>query len=391
MADYEVWLTDDAGARLMPLNNFFFLTYTRATRAFSTCEIGLPYQDIKDKINPVFKPDRRIDIWRSPSPGIPMRREGSYLMRQYRIYSRKEDGVQVLVFYGRSARDLLRRRAVIQYAGTSFTTKTDNIDDMMKQIVRDQMLYNSCKSETGAADNARGWPDGEFSVQGYFGLGPMVTKSFADRNVLEVLEDLEDMSFQLNQVSSSNRRIFFDIVEDQYSGTSSFSYQFQTWADRRGVDRTQGMEFSIENGNMIATEYSLDVSEMFNAINVRGQGRGESRTILMALDSTSIYESRWNRCERIFESSNEPDSATLTNIGYQELAANRAVETIYCTFVNNPGSANTPRSLYGVDWDLGDTLRVSYAGMQFSADVMIIYVTVNDSGGETILGRNTMS
>lgn len=41
-----------------------------------------------------------------------------------------------------------------------------------------------------------------------------------------------------------------------------------------------------------------------------------------------------------------------------------------------------------MDWDLGDLVRVNYADKQFEAEINIIYVAVEDSGKETITGRN---
>jgi hypothetical protein len=35
---------------------------------------------------------------------------------------------------------------------------------MMKEIVREQMLYGSCRSSAGVLSNTRAYPNGEFSV-----------------------------------------------------------------------------------------------------------------------------------------------------------------------------------------------------------------------------------
>lgn len=60
------------------------------------------------------------------------------------------------------------------------------------------------------------------------------------------------------------------------------------------------------------------------------------------------------------------------------------------TFLNTPGNSQQPRSLYGLDWDLGDILPVQYAGKTFTAEVMIVYVSVNDQGIENIVGQNSV-
>jgi hypothetical protein len=58
------------------------------------------------------------------------------------------------------------------------------------------------------------------------------------------------------------------------------------------------------------------------------------------------------------------------------------------TFLDSPGSSYQPRSRYGIDWDLGDLLRVNYAEKNFGAMVAIVYVSINDQGKENISGLN---
>ena len=66
----------------------------------------------------------------------------------------------------------------------------------------------------------------------------------------------------------------------------------------------------------------------------------------------------------------------------------RPREELYVTFLNTPGGLHQPRSLYGVDWDLGDLVRVTYAGIQMEAEIVIVYVSYDENGEEEITGRN---
>jgi hypothetical protein len=421
---YELILTDERGKRITLLNKTdegaAFFSYSRVINGFGTVQIGLPYRQFKERVHPVFEPDRRIEVWRSPDDDHPLRLEGIYLLRQPKIYTREEDAVDIIEFFGRSPLDLLARRWIIQAAGTSYTAKTAAIDDMMKAIVREQMLWLNSVDKNGAQDNTRAYPDLEFSVQADYGLGTTISRRFADRNVLDVLKELMDTSFQLfDDDPANNRKIYFDLVPrdlrgfeiyiqdeetgqpiqdedglpllDEQSGSmNAIGFQFQTFADLRGVDRTEQLLFSVANSNLKGPFYSKNHFEEKNSIIVKGSGRGESREIVVVNDAARVNSSRWNRCETIFEANYEVDDTELQNVGAAQLKEGKPVEELFATFLNLPGNESVPSSLYGIDWDLGDLVPVWYAEQLFRCEIVVVYVGVDQNGVETITGRNTI-
>jgi len=381
----------------------------------------MPYDEFREKVFPIFQPDWRLDIFRSPEFGYPMRREGTYLLRMPKIYTRETDNVRIIAFYGRDAKDLLRRRWVIQPAGYSQTLKTDYIDDMMKEIVREQMLYGACLDADAVQDNSRAFPQDEFLVQGDVSLGPLQSFTFPDRNVLDVLKELRDASFQLHEENPLlYRRIFFDVIpynvqakvdyildedgnkildeagdpilaESSPSSTAVQGFEFVTFADLRGQDRTaSALVFSVENNNLESPYYTLNHMEEENSIIVKGFGRGDSRPHATVTDTQRAGASRWNLCEGLEDASTEPDQDRLEDYGYPKLYAGSPQEDISCVFLNVPGSEDTPRSLYGIDWDVGDLLPVEYAGKQFNVELEIVYVAIDETGKETVTGRNNI-
>jgi len=382
---YEAWLTDDAGNRLMLLKDYQTLSYARSLLGLSTLTIILPYREFVKQISPYFQPDRRIEVYRSPMEGMPLRREGVWLLREPRVYTRDSDNVQMIQFYGRNAIDLLRRRMVIQAAGTSWTRKTGAIDDLMKEIVREQMLYGSALDENGVVDNTRAYPQNEFTVQADLTLGTSVTMNCPDRYVHDILKELKDASFQLAQQDTANSKIYFDVVP------TLTGFEFQTYADLYGIDRTTGIVYSVENGNLKAPYYSNSHLEEVNVVYVKGFGRGDSRAVEIVSDADRVNSSRWNRCEGYRDASNEPDQDNLADVGVQDLWQGMPKEEITAEFLNTPGGPDAPRSLYGVDWDLGDLLPVEYAGKRFDIEVSIIYVSLNEAGEETVTGRNEVN
>jgi hypothetical protein len=312
-----------------------------------------------------------------------MRREETYLLREEIIDTRESDSMQIIRIFGRSGVDLLSRRFVIQAEDTAYASKTAPIDDMMKAIVREQMLYGSCVDETGTLDNTRAWPSGEFLVDQDQSFGPSTTKTFQDRNVLDVLKELKDASFALHDQAVTNRKIYFDMVETQIAGTNRFGWTFRTFADLRGSDRTYAVEFSLENENLKTPGYVKSHMDEINAVYVKN-----GTTVQEVLDSNRVASSRWNRCEYTRFGYYEASAAGLTTIGNSELGAGIPREQLTAIFLNVPETGHSPRSLYGIDWDLGDLLPVNYAGLQFNAEVMIVYVSLNDQGKENITGRN---
>lgn len=419
---YEFWLTDDKGIRIMDLRNYFFFSYSRSVSGMGAFEIGLLYDEFSKKIHPIFQPDRRVDVWRSPRKGIPLRREGTFILRMPRIYTRKTDSVQVLILYGHDAKDLLNRRWVIQPAGYSQTRKTDYIDDMMKEIVREQMLYANALDADAVVDTNRAFPTGEFMVQTAQSLGPSVTYTFADRNVLDVLKELQDMSFQLYKDDSANQKIYFDVVpvnvrtmvkeildeadptnpildemgfalldETSLISNAETGFRFETYAGLRGIDRTNGMVFSVENNNLEEPYYSKNHFEEINTVIVKGFGRGDSREWVEVQDANAVGQSRWNRCEGVHDASSEPDQSNLADFGSSFLYKNRAKEELTAIFLNVEPGPDSAQSMYGIDWDLGDLLPVQYAGKQFNIEIAIVYIAVDENGNENITGRNEIN
>lgn len=391
MARYELWLTDDSGRRLGLLDNYAYISYSRAVRQFGSLEFSVPFKPFNAQYSPFFRPDWRVEVWRSPAHEYPLRREDVFLLRKPNVYTRAEDGMQMLRFYARNGLDLLHRRIVAQRAGTQWTTKTDYADDMMKDIVREQMLYDSAVDEDGVQDNTRAYPEGEFTVASDTSLGPQITQNFEGKNVLDILRTISDLTVQKHVDDSANQRIFFDVSPLNLSGSVPLGWRFSTRAGLYGTDRTDGIEFSLENENIDSPSYAISHLDEINTVYVQGNGRGSTQQIQIVQDTARSGTSRWNRCEGLLSVSAETDSTGLDARGAAELEANKPKEDLPLVFLNTPGTNSTPRSLYGLDWDLGDLLKVGYAGKHFESEVNLIYVSVNENGEESVTGRNEVN
>jgi hypothetical protein len=360
----EFWLTDDAGRRITLLKNFSSASYSRSTRGLGVIQFGLPLAEWMAFVPVVFQPDWRIDVWRSAETGYPTRREGSYFLRKYRIYDRETDDVRMIEFNGRSPIDILRRWSVTS-STHSDTTKTDYLDDMMKVIVTKEFV-------TGA----HCVPAGEFAVDGEASLGPSVTYTFFGKTVLDAVTELQKMSLDLNASDSTSRKIYFDVVEGP-GLTGGFGYIFRTFADLRGTDRSNVI-FSPENGNLKSPEYSEDYLEEVTDCQVG----------VTTVTTPDMYLSRWNDIMEYQSKTANADLNADKARAHKLLSSKAKVLSLGAQFLSTPGSPTEPRCLYGVDWDFGDLVSVQYAGKNMTAEVEIVWVSVDENGQETIVGLN---
>lgn len=380
-AAYEVWLTDDTGRRIYLFRNFNFFSYSRSTQGYGTIQLGIPYDFyIKENV-PIFKPDWRLDIWRSPQTGVPARRDASFLLRKFTIYERETDHMRILEIFGRSPIDILRRQ---HYKGSADIT--DQLDDVMKAVVRAQFVTTPSAYSTApvTVNNSIYTYTGEFAVDLDSGDGPSITQNFYLKNVLDICTDLKKQSIALNEVSSTNKKIYFDVIEDESIGLpGGFGYRFRTFADRRGKDRTNGLIFSADNGNLGAPTYYEDYLDEITSMFEYNSGQTWASK---SAQSNDRYLSRWNYIEKAETTSEDNDVVALGDV-YTGLNEGKAQIVFSADFLNSPGSLIQPRSLYGVDWDLGDLLPVKYAGKTINAEVAIVYVSLNDQGQENITGK----
>jgi len=254
-ARYEIYLCDDSGRRLKLLENVAFFSYARTVSGFSNCTVALPFDAWEKEMPSIFSLDWRIDIWRSPIEGVPARREKSFFLRKYVVYQR-QDGMRIIELFGRDAKDMLRR----QYIDTwTVAGNTNYIDDLMKYIVTNYLVGTTTV------------PTGELVIDGNASEGPSITTpNFLNRNMLDALDEMNDASESLNLTVSTNKVIYFDMIEDDSLITNGFGYNFRTYAELRGADRTSDLLFSVENGNINEPNYFedfLDAHTVFDVYN----------------------------------------------------------------------------------------------------------------------------
>ena len=174
------------------------------------------------------------------------------------------------------------------------------------------------------------------------------------------------------------------MIEDDSLVSGGFGYRFRTYPSLRGADRTSGIVFSPENGNLVAPVYFEDYGEQVTGVYLYNQSG-----LLTSAQSDDQYLSRWNFI-KLDKSTDKTSATAALNDAYATLKKLGVNKQMNASFLNSPGSSEQPRSLYGLHWDLGDLLPVKYAGKAMNVEVAIVYVSVNENGEESITGKSVV-
>lgn len=367
-AKFEIWYLDDVGNRLSPINDVGSFEYVKVLGGEGVGIIDIPK---RGQVYDNNTPDRRIAFYRQNGR---LSLDAVVLARRFETKT-SQHGQNRRKMTGYDFNELLRRRIIAYYAAESETDMTDNADDMMKEIVRDNFIDNADYS--GTPSPARDIDDYGFSVQSDSGAGPSLTKSFAWRNVLETLQDLQAAS------RTAGTETFFGIVP-----TSDTTMQFRTWT--AGVDRTittgtNPIVFSLEWGNLASPSLVYDYSTDENYIYAGGQGEDDARNVQTAGDADRYDVSRLGRREAFANAGHIPftDDDGVTGVAQDRLTKSRNRITFTGTIYD------TPLTPYGGihGWNLGDKVTINYSDLQFDVIIRAVHVKVNERGHETVSAR----
>lgn len=255
---------------------------------------------------------------------------------------------------------ILSGRIVAYAAASAQASKTDNIDDMMKSIV----VQNLGASATDTTRIISG-----ITVAADLAAGISTSKDFAHRNVLTILKDLQEQSRNLGT------EIFFRMTQNG-TGWIFTTHAIRLGADRRGL----GLNLSEDNENFILDSVGEDASEEISYQYAGGAGTEATRLIGTASDSARIAISPYNRREGFYNNSQAKTQASADSEAQQELGKHRPMHY----FSGSIQERNNWR--YGVEWDFGDILRAEHLGHTY--DVMVRKVQIDITpDGETISAR----
>lgn len=362
MANYEIWLLSDAGSRLLLLDRLHSLEYSQAVNEVGAIIVGLP----DDFDETYLAADRIIEVWRQPEGGM-LALEHAYFIRRW-IDRTDGNGKRTLEVHGVGGNDLLARRIVAYTAGSAQAQQTDQADDMCKVIVRQNM-------GASVVDTARDWDSTLFTVQGDLAAGPSMTKGFAWRRVIDILQDIAQAA------RTAGTRVYWDVVP-----LAAGAFEFRTYGGQRGLDRTypsgsNPILFGLEYGNLSEAQVDRDYSDEVTFVYGEGQGEGADRIQQTAEDTARSGRSIWGRREALADGRNESATAGVLAGAQARLDEGRPKIRFSGRLVDSAATK------YGRDWWFGDKLTAVYRGQMYSAQARVVHISVDGDGKETIEAR----
>ncbi len=358
-SEYYVEIADPFGTMLARTDEFLSLDCARSTRGEGELILGLDPAFPRD----LLRWDGRIGIWRKPEGGpLQLLTETIWLMRWREEEDAGESSLTVKAF---PATHLLGRRIVAYPADSAQASKSGQADNIMKAIVRENL---------GAlAIAARDW-SAYLAVEADTSLGPVVSKAFAWRYVLAVLQELHEDSVVQGTPT------FFDVVAPITGGL-----EFRTYVQQRGMDHTLAgpdpIVFSVERGNLARAKLTEDHSGEITCAYAGGQGKESDRTVVSVLDAVRAGLSPFGRIETFRDARNVPEGASATAQITAEATAAVREGRPRRSFVGE--ILDTEQCAYGVHWQWGDRVSAEHRGVTYDCLVSAVRVTVAD-GQETI-------
>lgn len=361
-ATWAAFLHDPNANRLADLNAFESFDLVRVENGVGALTLTLPYSAVPYSY---WKRDGLITLERTPPAG------GSpalFLEQVYFITGRRrkidDDGAQRVIITAQDANGLLRRRAVLYAAGTSQADKTDNAGDVMRAIVRENLGASASASRQIAA----------LTVGSDLGDGASVSKAFAWRNVLQVLQELAQASV------TAGTYIAFDLVCTTQPGAGTLGLEFRTYASQRGQDHRYpsgaagpvllGPDF----GTLAGADYGEDFADEINYVTALGQGEGAARVTANSSDTTRSGSSPYALCEATVDARNTASSTAVQDEADGALRAGLPARLFSAQVVDTAGVR------FGVEYSWGDYLTAQAFGDSFDCRLPAVRVRLDGSG-----------
>jgi len=361
VADYQVALLDPYGTPLAQLEGFSSLDYVRVVNDIGALTIMLP--EIYDRYlfaGTDVRVDNRIEVYRRIGSGSFYRDMDTQWLTLKGNKILNDRGERLTKITCVDLMQLLTRRIVAYNSGTAQASKTDQADDMMKAIVREN--FGSL-----ATDTDRDWT-AYLTVEADFALGQSLSKSFSRRKVLQVLRELANASYQVGTY------IAFDIV-----ATSQTTMLFRTFSGQRGIDRRHpsGINPLIlgpEFGNLANVDRGYDHTNEITYAYAGGQGEGASRVVGTSSDTTRIGQSPFGRIEGFADARTTSDATQVQDEARSLVKGGVPINTFTGRIID------TPSTIYGLHYGLGDIVTANFEGESIDCYIDKIRVRVTQDG-----------
>ena len=355
---YElVWYTHE-GVRKGVIQAFNGLEYVKVQNQIGSLVVDLPrglYQYDEFSVGDIF------EVWREKNGVLELQNETAYFLQNWEFWA-DSDGAEYIQLTAFDANWLLDTAIVWAFAASAEASVTDYPDDMMKGIVYNQLgagdiIHSSRNKLSVAPDLSAG--------------GDEITKAFAYRNVLTVLQEIAEVA------SETGTWLGFDVVR-----TAPGEFEFRTYTGQRGQNhgRSSGDPRLVgkQYGNLSEATFGTYHADERNMILVAGQGEEDARMQEARGNWTRILASKWNRREYFKDSRDDATAALLQSDGDAALEEFKPKQRLTGTIHDTPGMQ------YGIHYWFGDVLSVEAFGYFVDCHVKAVRVRVDQDGGEQL-------
>jgi hypothetical protein len=366
--EYAVWIYSPDNTRLgvIPMDRVYSLSYSLVTNAVGALVIEMA----DDAIDPTWaQADARLEVRRKPDGGT-WALEGQTVW----FVQKMTRGVTQAGRYRRltadSANTLLERRYTLFWSGTSPVVASSNYAE---NVIKDTVLQNLGSSANTASTYSAGVTPtrimADFTVEGNGSKGAVISKEFAWRSVLSVIQDIA------NDSATAGSPIYFGVI---WTGSG---FLFRTWLGQPGINRTTAPNLlivSAERGSLGGTiEVTEDWNDTATWVTTGGEGQGTARQTGSQWDVARIGRSTYGLREVFVNTTALKTGAALNAEASAELYRRRPKQTLSGQIISVPGAT------YGIDWGHGDRLMAQFEHAAFSALVETVTVKL-DNGTESI-------
>lgn len=353
---WEIWLNYPEGTRRKALDFAVEWDCTQIINDLGSFSVTLPMRQM-DKLGLLEPELDSIIEMRRAAWGSPLTEVFGGFIRAY------DYGIDEMELGGYGWNYLLDSRVVAYYAGSSYASKSAEIDDMLKALARENL--GSLATDTTRDLSANG-----LSIDADLAEGAVQTRAFANKELLDVMRELSFAAVE------GGEPVYFGIEHPTLT-----TWQFKTYLGQPGQDLTTSIQpFSLEAGTLANPHYLIDRRKEVNRYRVGGQNEGAERTYVTVNDTARQAASPWNLRERFLDRRNLED-AQLEGAGQAALQAAQPVKKFTADLLDVQGSR------FNLDWHFGDRVPVRFRGLTFTGLVKATTLTVAPDGAETIQAR----
>jgi hypothetical protein len=350
--EYRIDIKSISGTAQAIIVDYRWLTYAQTVNQIGVAqfEIGGSHDAIQ-----YLGRDAQCEIWkRDTDNGIDWIVDFAGLI-QDDLGNRDAEGVDHYTVTVYDAYHLLTRRIVAYYAETNNRSAFTGIP--IETIAKSLVTYNFTASGTVADGRMRLATMPGVTVEADSGRGVAVDWSCAWDGVLSELQKLSDLGgFDFAMVKTGPR-----------------AWEFRYYPGQLGTDRTATVIFSLNRGNMTTPRLTRTRSQAATVAIVGGQGEESDRAVVVRTGAD--YSADFD-VETFYNASSFSSEDGLNSAGDAVLVEKGPSEKFAFDTVQTPGT------LYGKHYFLGDICTAIYAGTSYTVQVSGVVITV-DSDGKT--------